>query len=231
MLSLDKPISDYQYFNINYFLLFLSGKNSDYLESSFNLKNLSNLESLSDDIAKLYDQTEHADATLKCGDRSFSVHRNILAMRSSVFSAMFEHDMSEKNSGVVDIVDLDPNILEQFLLYLYSGKIEEMCMDTAFELYKTAEKYAVHSLKQLCVSYILDKMEIDNVCKILLFADQYGDANLLDNAITFAADVLDSIQFTEWKDFAFKFPTVAVKVYAKYHEENIQPTWKRLKLH
>lgn len=179
------------------------------------------LEGLSKDIVQLFNKKGYADATLKCGDKWFSVHRNILAVRSSVFSTLFEHDISsEKHSGVVEMDDLDSNILEQFLLYLYSGKIEQVCMDSAIELYKMAEKYAVPSLKQLCASYILDNMSKDFVCKVLLLADQFRDEKFLDGVASFASENGEFLKSTEWEDFAEKFPTLAIKVYFKYLKRN-----------
>ena len=42
-----------------------------------------------DDMTKLMDDSETSDFTLKCGSKSFKVHKAILGARSKVFRAMF----------------------------------------------------------------------------------------------------------------------------------------------
>ena len=43
--------------------------------------------------------------------------------RSTVFEAMFTHDMSENRSSKVNIVDLDPDIVYDMISYIYSGRV------------------------------------------------------------------------------------------------------------
>ena len=41
------------------------------------------------------DDSETSDFDLKCGSKTFRVHKNILGARSSVFKAMFQYGMKE----------------------------------------------------------------------------------------------------------------------------------------
>ena len=59
---------------------------------------------------------------LSFGFKELKAHRNILAARSSVFLAMFEHPLEESVNGKVEIVDVDPEVLALFLKVLYTGK-------------------------------------------------------------------------------------------------------------
>merc|ERR1712059_15966 len=65
-----------------------------------------------------------ADLEVKCGQRTFSCHKNILGSRSSVFMATLEHDMLERASGVITIDSLDPVTVSDMLTHIYGGKIE-----------------------------------------------------------------------------------------------------------
>lgn len=174
------------------------------------------LESLSKDLIQLLDNKEHSDAVLTCGDSSFPVHKNILATRSDVFAAMFRHDMEEKNTGVVDIEDMDSSVLEQFVKYLYSGKVEEISVDKCIQLYQVADKYAVQSLKDFCASFISENLSKDVVCRILLLADQVGDAKLLETAACFASALDGFLKTQEWREFATKYPRIGTNVFLKY---------------
>eukprot|EP00731_Ephydatia_muelleri_P032711 Em0024g255a len=46
----------------------------------------------------------------------------LLAARSPVFSAMFEHEMEESRKNHVEISDLDQEVMQEMLAYIYTGK-------------------------------------------------------------------------------------------------------------
>ena len=69
---------------------------------------------LKKDMLKLDDST--SDVTLICDGEKFLAHKVVLAARSDVFSAMFQHDgTKEAESNQVLIEDTDPKTLERFL--------------------------------------------------------------------------------------------------------------------
>ena len=70
----------------------------------------------------------------------YRCHKNVLAGRSSVFDAMFTHDMEENRSSRVDIQDLDGETVHDMIIYIYSGKVEKID-DKAPGLLSAAEKY------------------------------------------------------------------------------------------
>jgi speckle-type POZ protein len=48
----------------------------------------------------------------------FKAHKCILACRSPVFAAMFQHEMIERNSNEVEIVDIKGDVIEKMLRYM-----------------------------------------------------------------------------------------------------------------
>ena len=64
--------------------------------------------------------------------REYYAHKAILAARSPVFSAMFEHEMEEKKQNKVEITDMDHEVLREMLRFIYTGKatnLEKMDAD------------------------------------------------------------------------------------------------------
>lgn len=56
----------------------------------------------------------------------------VLAARSPVFQAMFEHEMEERKHNRVDITDVDHEVLREMLRFIYTGKasnLEKMADD------------------------------------------------------------------------------------------------------
>ncbi|CAL1272887.1 unnamed protein product [Larinioides sclopetarius] len=94
------------------------------------------------DLKSLYREQNLCDVTLKTANKIFKVHKAILACRSPVFKAMFEHDMVENNSGIVNISDVDSKTLEHLLFFMYADQLEdEVDSKTAIQLYCAADKY------------------------------------------------------------------------------------------
>lgn len=55
--------------------------------------------------------------------RQFKAHKAILAARSPVFAAMFEHGMAESRANRVNITDVEPDILGEVLRFIYTGRV------------------------------------------------------------------------------------------------------------
>lgn len=92
-------------------------------------------------------QKKMTDALIVVGEQSFSVHKFMLAARSRVFQAMFESDMSESRTGIVEIDDVEPDIFRQFLRFVYTGQLDGPLSPA---LRYVAHKYDVSTLEALC---------------------------------------------------------------------------------
>ena len=92
---------------------------------------------------------ELVDTTLVSGAREFMCHKVILAARSSVFKAMFTHDMEEKRGNVVNIVDIEGDTVHDMLLYMYGREVADLD-SKAERLIIAADKYHLTDLKAQC---------------------------------------------------------------------------------
>ena len=87
---------------------------------------------LSDDLGSLFESGKFSDVILSCNGAEFNAHKSILAARSPVFAAMFEHEMEEKKQNRVEIIDMDKDVLSEMLKFIYTGKstnLEKMADD------------------------------------------------------------------------------------------------------
>ncbi|CAD6204159.1 GSCOCG00009892001-RA-CDS [Cotesia congregata] len=127
---------------------------------------------LSDDFKNLFETKNKCDITIKVGDKKFEAHKVILIARSSVFNAMFSHDMKENKENEVTIPDINPEIFKKVLDYIYIDKAEDLFSFTE-ELLEAADKYQLLGLKDLCECSLSKTLSPGNAVKILILADRH----------------------------------------------------------
>lgn len=110
-----------------------------------------------------------ADITLKCAGKEFKAHKVILASQSPVFRKMFEIDMKEKRSDIVEISDLTPEVLSNLLSFIYAGTCPNI-RTVAMELLNAANKYQIPSLMIMCEKELEVRVKTDNVFEYLVLA-------------------------------------------------------------
>nr|ADV40300.1 putative roadkill [Latrodectus hesperus] len=103
---------------------------------------------LQEDLQRMYLYRVQTDIKLQCENETFQAHKSILSVRSPVFATMFQQDMLENQTGIVDILDVEATTLDSFLRFVYSGVVEGMDCEKASKLLVVAEKYQVISLKK-----------------------------------------------------------------------------------
>lgn len=142
---------------------------------------------LSLDISSIFESSKFSDCVVACDGREFRCHKNILASRSTVFDAMFTHDMEENRKSKVDIVDLDGDTVHDMVRYIYSGKVAEL-EGKATGLLSAAEKYDLKELKTMCETALCDTITQDNVLDLLVLADLHGASVVRGLALKFIVD-------------------------------------------
>ena len=95
---------------------------------------------VADDLGVLLANKALADVVFHVGGKVFHAHKNILSARSPVFAAMFEHNMKEKKDNRVDITDIEGNIFEELLKFIYTDEISASMHQFAKELLSAGDK-------------------------------------------------------------------------------------------
>ncbi len=123
---------------------------------------------LADDFKKLFENMNLSDVAFNVRGQQMKAHRIILATRSPVFAAMFQQPTQEKQTGIVDIIDVDPEVFRELLRYIYTNQVPIERMDVvAIGLLAAADKYLLEKLKQACLNHLENRISPENCVKLL----------------------------------------------------------------
>ncbi|EFX73056.1 hypothetical protein DAPPUDRAFT_110141 [Daphnia pulex] len=119
-------------------------------------------------LEESFEKMLFSDVTFNVRGRQFSAHKTILAIRSPVFAAMFLHPTKEMQSGEVEVEDIDPDVFQEVLRYLYTGSPQSTAMDVmAPALLAAADKYLLEHLKTRCETHLIRQMSAKNCLDLL----------------------------------------------------------------
>ena len=146
-----------------------------------------------DDFAMLLRNNELSDVTIifETGHKKMSAHSYILAKKSSVFEAMFKHDMLESKNKQVNITDISNKAIKNMIRFIYTGALRLGEVSVELDVLKAADKYDINNLKEMCEERISKKLSIENCFEILQAAQQFNADKLKDKAIEFIAKNAD----------------------------------------
>jgi hypothetical protein len=180
---------------------------SDKIQNKVNNNLLSNLKMLLTD-------EKFCDFKFVVQNEEFKAHKNILSIRSNVFAAMFENNMIEKNLNECKIDDIESDVFQELLSFIYTGKSAKI-KSMARKLLIASEKYNISELKSICEGIIYNDLNSENAIESLLLADKYNAINLRDKIINFIANNLPTIRETtpDLRLFIDKNPDLVVKIF------------------
>jgi speckle-type POZ protein len=176
-----------------------------------------------DYLQKLVNNNKYSDFVFIVNNKEFFAHKCILSVRSKVFEAMFSNDMIESQSNRCTIDDIESEVFEELLTFIYTGNAPKA--QTIFEkLLAAAEKYEILEIKDFCANIIFKDIKNENAIQNLIIADKYKAAKLLDKIIEFIANNFQSIlniSVIEWEKFIIENPKLVTKIFktmAKKHQ-------------
>lgn len=177
---------------------------------------LSCIESLSQDLHNYLVKDVKPDVLLKCGDDTFPAHRSMLSARSSVFKAMFQNDMTEKLDGFVNIKDMVPAHLKEFLHYIYTGTFSNLVEENASYLYAAASKYAVEALKKKCAKFLMERITENDALSLVALADAHSDEDFKKRVISFIVMNNKILKDEDWFRFSGDHAKLSIEIYRAY---------------
>ncbi|XP_041358256.1 BTB/POZ domain-containing protein 2-like [Gigantopelta aegis] len=131
-----------------------------------------------------FEQKVHVDVTFQVGQtrKSVQAHTLILSLRSCVFDSMLKGPMANQNN--IAIPDVEAEIFEEFLKYLYTDAIMINGGNVIGLLY-VSKKYDISTLEQLCLTYLSSSMTADNACSVMEQAHFYNEIHLMQKAYNY----------------------------------------------
>ncbi|XP_073836747.1 protein roadkill-like [Musca autumnalis] len=172
---------------------------------------------ISNHYGKLLASEEFSDITLVAqGGIELKAHRLILRTRSTVFDAMFRNDFLENQTNRITIDDIDADVLEEMLKYIYTGDDDNIPKEMASELLMVADKYALMDLQEMCVKILIDSKQIDTITDTLLLAERNSNKRLKEQVIEFIiANIKDVMETVHWKTLQETEPNLCLEVMGK----------------
>ena len=161
---------------------------------------------------ELFRTGKFSDIKIKVAGKEFHVHRCILSLASEVFERMFSSDMLETRSNTLEISDLSDEICEEMLRFIYCNEIHHL-ETNAHDLLYAADKYAIESLKLLCIQALIETFTYDTAAEMLVRANIYNSKLLKDHLLlfirtysreVFATEQWKQLERTQWVSFADK---------------------------
>jgi len=151
------------------------------------------------DMKSLMFDTKHSDVVLTCKGKKFNCHKAILGARSAVFRRMFDVDMEEATSGLVEINDVEPDIIDAMVEYIYTGKTTKQVEDLSKLVY-VGDKYELKGLVEVCFQKFNISQDDDKlVVRMLFLADKHSLDKFKDLAMR--KILMDKAKFISDKDF------------------------------
>uniref|UniRef100_A0A6G1SNG6 Protein roadkill n=1 Tax=Aceria tosichella TaxID=561515 RepID=A0A6G1SNG6_9ACAR len=203
---------------------------------------------LPDDLEDIFRSQEFSDVTIYANGREFKAHKAILAARSPMFRGMFSHEMRETKFNRVEVTDVDSDVLEEMLRFIYTGKStleqrlqskehkdqkeQEKEQHLAVELLQAANKYQLDRLKLICEEALYKTLSAESVAEILSLADLYNAAQLKNQAIEYiSTHATEVIETDGWNRMVRETPHLVAEVFrALAHQiPGVGPIRKRLK--
>lgn len=119
-----------------------------------------------------------SDLTFCVGGKEFKVHKGILASRCEYFKVMFTGNLVESVQDKIDITDVEPDVFEAILQFVYSGQLPIDYDDITKDLLIAADKYNLQKVVTQCEQVLCQNVNKDNCVELLIFADKYNQKSL-----------------------------------------------------
>ena len=112
-------------------------------------------------FSRLYKHQEFVDVTLCVDGREFPCHKNVLAVSSPFFEAMFSTSMVESQQSKITLKELEGLTMELVLDYVYTGSVS-LSEDTVQNLLSASNRFQLISLRRGCAEFMMNHITVSN---------------------------------------------------------------------
>jgi len=152
---------------------------------------------------EFYQQGIFDDYVLHVGREEYIVPKNFLMASSELFENMFADGTRESNT--VEMVGVCSEIVVNFIKYLHTGKMDDLD-ELSEETFVFADRYAIETLKDLCVKAMSETFNKDNIIRRFQLASEYESVDLRNHAVFYMTNYGSEgnlryiLQTDEWQE-------------------------------
>jgi len=142
------------------------------------------------------------------------VHKAILGARSQFFEKAFTTEMSEKETGVINIKGFSKETISAILEYIYTGNCPNL-QAMAATIFPAADQFMLSELKTLCLLHISENLSVKNVVETLKMADLHSENELRRKCLQLISNHRANIQFDQIKDLNHSNPDLFLEIISR----------------
>lgn len=140
-------------------------------------------------LSPFFNDEATSDVMLRCGERTFHVHKIVLLASSEYFAALWRKgSWKEGGSTELKIEDAEPEILEVVLQYLYQGEPglpATLSWSEYCNILEACSFFQVQSLQDVLITKLSSLLSADNLVGIYVIAKKLELAKLCTNILEF----------------------------------------------
>lgn len=122
-------------------------------------------------------------------NKVIKAHKQVLGERNPVFLDQF---LSWPHLDKIEILDLNPNAIEAFITYLYTGRIS--AENITEELFLVAHRYMDPILKNVCRERLIKTLSLKNAAKRFLTFLECQETTLIEETSLFVAENFNDLK-------------------------------------
>ncbi|KAI9026812.1 BTB/POZ protein [Hyaloraphidium curvatum] len=149
-------------------------------------------------LSSYFNDEATSDMLLKCGDRSFHVHKIVLIATSEYFKAMWRRGgWKEEGESEVEITDCEPQILDSVLNYLYQGEAGlpvGLTWEQCAEILQASCFFQIPSLQDVLIAKLSGLLSSDSLVGTFVVAKRLELPKLGANVLDFVRTKYGSIR-------------------------------------
>ncbi|XP_077968790.1 uncharacterized protein LOC120344624 [Styela clava] len=161
----------------------------------------------SDRLMTSYDRFKEkgflCDFNINVGEKSFRVHRTVLAASSEYFEAMFSSNLKEVHDGQVNMKDVDQNGIAQCVEFMYKGKADLKIENIQHTLH-ASNLLQMEELTNLCFQFLEINISPINCLYVINLAQMYDRRDIKQQAVQVVIDNFESVISSEMFPFITK---------------------------
>lgn len=124
-------------------------------------------------INTLYDSPIYSDIKINIGSEKINAHKLVLDARSNLWNSDI---LSMKTE--LDWSDLDPEVAQMILLWLYTSQVEFKSQEFTLKLIRQAFNFKLDSLLESCEQFLISSVNIRSCVRFYSVAEEIQAENL-----------------------------------------------------